>query len=103
MSLGCGATREVMKEPRATSATMQVRRSQIRRARETDAPSGPRSTTTGATTPSTFGGAFQREKIPGGGASGKGVRNRIEAGDADCPSVSSGLIDSGDAEIGGFF
>jgi hypothetical protein len=46
---------------------------------------------------------FQREKIPGGGASGKGVRNRIEAGGADCPSVSSGLVVSGDAEIDGFF
>jgi hypothetical protein len=52
---------------------------------------------------SSFGGRFQREKIPGGGASGKGVRNRIEAGGADCPSVSSGLVDSGDAKIGGFF
>lgn len=48
-------------------------------------------------------GRFQREKIPGGGASGKGVRNRIEAGGADCPSVSSGLVVSGDAEIDGFF
>jgi hypothetical protein len=27
---------------------------------------------------------LKREKIPGGGASGKGVRNRIEAGGADC-------------------
>lgn len=52
---------------------------------------------------SSVGGRFQREKIPGGGASGKGVRNRIEAGGADCPSVSSGLVVSGDAEIDGFF
>ena len=52
---------------------------------------------------SSVGDRFQREKIPGGGASGKGVRNRIEAGGADCPSVSSGLVVSGDAEIDGFF
>ena len=50
-----------------------------------------------------FGGRSQREKIPGGGASGKGVRNRIEAGGADCHSVSSGLAVSGEPEIGGFF
>src|SRR5205809_5622657 len=50
-----------------------------------------------------FGGRSQREKIPGGGASGKGVRNRIEAGGANCPSVSSGLAVSGESEIGGFF
>src|ERR1700704_3161601 len=50
-----------------------------------------------------FGGRSQREKIPGGGASGKGVRNRIEAGGADCPSVSPGLAVSGESEIGGFF
>jgi hypothetical protein len=30
------------------------------------------------------------------------VRNRIEAGGADCPSVSSGLAVPGEAEIGGF-
>src|SRR6476661_11076400 len=52
---------------------------------------------------SSVGDRFQREKIPGGGASGKGVRNRIEAGGADCPSVSSGFVVSGDAEIDGFF
>src|SRR6476620_4413823 len=52
---------------------------------------------------SSVGDRFQREKIPGGGASGKGVRNRIEAGGADCPSVSSGLAVSGEAEIVGFF
>jgi hypothetical protein len=45
----------------------------------------------------------QREKTPGGGASGKGVRNRIEAGGANCPSVSSGLAVSGESEIDGFF
>ena len=50
-----------------------------------------------------FGSRSQREKIPGGGASGKGVRNRIEAGGADCASVSSGLAVSGESEIGGFF
>ena len=50
-----------------------------------------------------FGGRSQREKTPGGGASGKGVRNRIEAGGADCASVSSGLGVSGESEIGGFF
>ena len=30
------------------------------------------------------------------------MRNRIEAGGADCPSVSSGLAVPGEAEIGGF-
>jgi len=30
------------------------------------------------------------------------VRNRIEAGGADCPSVSSGLAVPGESEIGGF-
>jgi hypothetical protein len=45
----------------------------------------------------------QRENTPGGGASGKGVRNRIEAGGADCASVSSGLAVSGESEIDGFF
>jgi hypothetical protein len=47
-------------------------------------------------------GRSQREKIPGGGASGYCVRNRIEAGGADCPSVSSGLAVRGESEIGGF-
>jgi len=47
-------------------------------------------------------GRSQREKIPGGGASGYWVRNRIEAGGADCPSVSSGLAVRGEPEIGGF-
>ena len=49
-----------------------------------------------------FGSRSQREKIPGGGASGKGVRNRNVAGGADCPSVSSGLAASVELEIGGF-
>jgi len=31
------------------------------------------------------------------------VRNRIEAGGANCPSVSSGLAVSGETEIDGFF
>jgi hypothetical protein len=31
------------------------------------------------------------------------VRNRMEAGGADCPSVSSGLADPGESEIGGFW
>jgi hypothetical protein len=31
------------------------------------------------------------------------VRNRIEAGGANCPSVSSGLAVSGESEIDGFF
>jgi hypothetical protein len=44
-----------------------------------------------------------REKTPGGGPAGKGVRNRIEAGGADCPSVSSGIAVSGESVIGGFF
>ena len=46
--------------------------------------------------------ADQREKTPGGGASGKGVLNRIEAGGADCSSVSLGLAVTGGSEIGGF-
>ena len=50
-----------------------------------------------------FGCRFKREKIPGGGASGKGVGNRIEAGGADCGSVAPGLAVSGESEIGGFF
>jgi hypothetical protein len=33
----------------------------------------------------------------------RAVRNRIEAGGADCPSVSSGRILSGESGIGGFF
>ena len=49
-----------------------------------------------------FGGRSQREKVPGGGASGYWVRNRMEAGGADCPSVSSGLAVRGESEIGGF-
>jgi hypothetical protein len=44
----------------------------------------------------------QREKVPGDGASGYCVRNRIEAGGADCPSVSSGLAGPGESVIGGF-
>jgi hypothetical protein len=47
-------------------------------------------------------GRSQREKIPGDGASGYCVRNRMEAGGADCPSVSSGLAVPGESEIGGF-
>jgi hypothetical protein len=47
-------------------------------------------------------GRSQREKIPGDGASGYCVRNRMEAGGADCPSVSSGLAGPGESEIGGF-
>ena len=31
------------------------------------------------------------------------MRNRIEAGGADCPSVSSGLAVPGESEIGGFW
>jgi len=48
------------------------------------------------------GARSQREKIPGGGGSGYCVRNRMEAGGADCPSVSSGLAGAGEAEVGGF-
>jgi hypothetical protein len=45
-------------------------------------------------------GRSQREKIPGGGASGYCVRNRMEAGGADCPSVSAGLAIRGESEMG---
>jgi hypothetical protein len=38
-----------------------------------------------------------------GGASGLGVRDRIECGHADCPSVSPGVAVSGESDIGGFF
>jgi len=71
---------------------LRARRSAIRRMR----PRRPRSITHRP-----IGGCFdgrpQREKIPGGGAAGKGVRNRIEAGGADCPSVSFGLAVSGES------
>ena len=32
-----------------------------------------------------------------------GVRDRIECGHADCPSVSPGVAVSGESDIGGFF
>jgi hypothetical protein len=47
----------------------------------------------------------QREKRPGGGASGQRLGNRGGAGGdgADCPSVPSGLIASVESGIGGLF
>jgi hypothetical protein len=44
----------------------------------------------------------QREKVPGGGASGYWVRNRMEAGGADCPSVSCGIAVPGGSGAGCF-
>ena len=38
-----------------------------------------------------------------GGASGLGVRDRIECGHADCPSVSPGVAVSGESDVGVFF
>ena len=38
-----------------------------------------------------------------GGASGLGIRDRIECGHADCPPVSPGVAVSGESDIGGFF
>jgi hypothetical protein len=48
--------------------------------------------------------ARQREKRPGGGASGQRLGNRGGAGGdgADCPSVPSGLDASVESGIGGF-
>jgi hypothetical protein len=61
----------------------------------------------GACTYSPFAGGPQHSaqnlSSKDGGASGLGVRDRIECGHADCPSVSRGVAVSGESDIGGFF
>jgi hypothetical protein len=53
----------------------------------------------------TNGPARQREKRPGGGASGQRLGNHlgVDRGGADCPSVPFGLTASMESGIGGFF